>query len=160
MKAKLQLTFDIKPKAVQSFRFTKAGIRYQPKEIKDWKNSIRLQAKNQIGRGFNLLTDEVKIKVDFVFKLPKKYPQYKYNAIAGGEIHYKTTKPDLTDNLMKGFIDSLSGIIWEADQQICEVESRKIYGVQSSIRLEVFDISPETAEAQDLFQEPEIDLSF
>ena len=42
---------------------------------------------------------------------------------------------------MKGLIDALSGIVWVQDQQICEVRSSKLYGMQASTLLEVFEIA-------------------
>jgi Holliday junction resolvase RusA-like endonuclease len=49
----------------------------------------------------------------------------------------KATKPDL-DNLGKGVLDALQGIVFENDSQIWEYKSiRKVYGSRFGIELEI-----------------------
>ena len=144
----LKLYFGGEPKAVQSFRYTKSGMRYQPSAVTDWKTYIRLTAEQQLPPGFVLLNSPLLVHAVFTFSAPRSWSKKKLSMLARGGRFYKTTKPDLTDNLMKGLIDALSGIIWLQDQQICEVRSSKLYGMQPGTRLEVFEIAdlppPET----------------
>jgi len=136
----LNFTFSTNPKAVQSFRFTKTGHRYQPPDVKQWKAAIRAMAISQIG-DVPPLTGGVVISIQYVFKVLKGFSKSRLNIIRNGGKIYKITKPDLTDNLQKGFIDSLSGVIWEHDQQICKMHDvEKIYGFEPKIILKVDEI--------------------
>jgi len=138
----LYLKFSGEPKAVQSFRFTRAGRKYQPKEVVEWKNWIKLQALRRIEeiRGFEKFTGPVSVTVNFVFPPLKSFSKKKMATLVAGEKIYKTTKPDLSDNLMKGLIDALSGIIWDRDQQIVEVVSMKVYGLEAKTEVWVKEI--------------------
>jgi len=134
----LQLKFIGNPKAVQSFRFTRSGFKYQKKDVVEWKNWVRMQAVSQLPDGFEMLKDvPLRVEVEFIFSAPKSWSKKKLAKLTDGETIYKITKPDLTDNLMKGLIDALSGIIWERDQQICRVESVKKYGENAKTLLKV-----------------------
>ena len=54
---------------------------------------------------------------------------------------FKTTKPDLHDNLNKAFFDALEGVVWEQDQNICLMKDvRKIYGEKSKIIISIEQI--------------------
>ena len=118
------------PKAVQSFRFTKEGRKYQPKEVVSWKNLVRITAMRQYA-GKPILADiPVSIDVEFVFPPPKSWSKSKRKALESGAVIYKVTKPDLTDNLKKALIDALSGVCWERDQQICREKTAKFYGTE------------------------------
>lgn len=59
-------------------------------------------------------------------------------AIEAGELVYKATKPDLTDNLNKGVFDALQGIIYANDSQIISMDDvKKIYGQRPRIDIEL-----------------------
>lgn len=130
------------PKSKQSARFYSTKIRgktivksYQKKEVVNNENYIAFHAKSQLPDGFTLYTGAIRVKALFVFPFPKNTPKSKINALETGQIFYKTTKPDLTDNLMKGTMDALNGIVFKDDAIIAEVESAKIYGLVPRIEL-------------------------
>ena len=54
--------------------------------------------------------------------------------------HYKTNRPDI-DNLLKGLLDPLNGILWADDSQVVEVHASKVYGRADAIYLEVKNVS-------------------
>jgi Holliday junction resolvase RusA-like endonuclease len=115
-------------------------IRYhQPKAITDQENNIRAIAISQLPPAFKPFDGEVHVcRLDFVFPPLKSFPKIKLMNIVSGSTEYKTTKPDLLDNLSKGFFDSLEGILYLNDSQICEtISTRKIYGMTPGISLEV-----------------------
>ena len=59
-------------------------------------------------------------------------------SIEAGEIVYKATKPDLTDNLNKGVFDALQGIIYANDSQIISMDNvKKIYGLLPRVEIEL-----------------------
>ena len=76
----------------------------------------------------------VHIEVQFEFGIPSSFPKWKKGACELITVE-KITKPDLTDNLMKGLIDALTGICWEDDSQITRVHSHKYYSMTPQIIL-------------------------
>lgn len=137
----IKLSFQGEPKAVQSARFCKIGNfikSYQPKEQIDWKNYLKMQAMEQLPPGFTPFQEIVHLKARFVFSHPKSWTKRKTQEFMLGTKMYKTTRPDLNDNLLKGVCDALTGIIWQDDGLIATVSSEKIYG-QPGIYLEVSD---------------------
>ena len=61
-----------------------------------------------------------------------------------------TSRPDLSDNLHKGFLDALKGILFRDDALIVWSESRKIYGWPARIEFEAFRLDVDN-EQQELF---------
>ncbi len=112
--------------------------KYQPKDVVDWKNYIKLVAQSQIPESFKPIDGPIVISARFIFQPLKSFSKKKISLIESGWIFSKTTKPDLTDNLFKGLIDALSGVIWERDQQICMTRfCEKVYGSPPRIELHV-----------------------
>lgn len=143
MSPEIELTFPVEPVAVQSARFFRAGNRigsFQPERVTSFKQLIRLHALGQIPAGFLLLTGPLCMEADFIFPPKKSMRKKDLKCLEDGGIIYKTTKPDLTDNLMKGCCDALTGVIWRDDAQICMVHSRKRYGLSPGIHLVVKEI--------------------
>ena len=48
----------------------------------------------------------------------------------------------MTDNLFKGLIDAMSGIVYEADQLICHnADTKKVWGLEPRIEIEFEEIN-------------------
>lgn len=115
--------------------------KYQPKEVVEWKNYIKILAKEQLGPDFQLLAtgDDECIELRVVFTFPLRSSESKktkaYVAAGGRVMHNR--KPDVTDNLMKGLSDSLTGILWKDDAKVCYVSSLKVDGEMPSTDLSV-----------------------
>ncbi len=150
-----EFIFRTEPRAIQSVRFCRIGehVRtYQPKNNTDWKNFIRLSASEQLPEKWQSLDGPLAIEVLFIFSPLRSFPKKTMQAIAAGNRVYKSTKPDLCDNLLKGLCDSLTGICWRDDSQICKVNSCKYFGLDPMIRLKVKKIEIEREkEVPDLF---------
>ena len=116
----------------QSFRFTKTGIRYIPKKIENEQGSIRAQIIQQLPKDFEPFDKGVIIeRLLFVFPPLKGFSKKKMKELEEGKEIYKTTRPDLTDNLLKGLMDAMEGIVFVNDSQICEIKNiKKIYGLK------------------------------
>jgi Holliday junction resolvase RusA-like endonuclease len=142
---KLSFTFNSAPKAIQSVRFRRMGnfiSTYQPKANIEWKSWIKKQALLQLPKGFKVFDVAVEItKLHFIFAPLKSFSKKKLTALENGEIFYKTTKPDLTDNLCKGFIDALSGVVYRDDALIARTNNiAKFYGLHPAIELDIMII--------------------
>lgn len=152
----IKLIFPGTPKSTQSVRFAKCGSfirKYQPAAVIEWKNWIRIQAREQLPDGFEMFSGPVNImKIDYVFPVPKSMPKYKAREIENGLVVYRDKKPDLMDNLSKGLMDALTGIVWRDDSQICRVtEIRKIYGAEPGIEICCEEIVDWKLEPNNLF---------
>ena len=132
----MKLSFDIyvKPLAHQSFRIGRNGIRYKPKKIVDYQRNIKVLILEQLPKDFDIITSGSEIKVnyiEYIYSYPKSFSKKKRVKT------FKTTKPDLQDNLNKAFFDSLEGIVYEQDQNIVEINRMsKFYGETDQIRVE------------------------
>ncbi len=112
---------------------------YQDTHTEKRKEFYRMAIRPQLPKGFTVFTEEVHIvKADFIFAPLASFPKWKKEAISKGEIVYKTTRPDLPDNLKKLAYDAISGVIWQDDGLICsENNIRKIYGATPCIKITI-----------------------
>lgn len=124
----LHLHGKIMPK--QSVRFRTDGgrtISYQPYKYKKKMHDYVLQIRSQLPKGFKRFNKYAIIdEVIFAFKKPK-YKKYKHVEING--VLYKTSRPDLMDNLFKLFVDALTkaGVILDDSIIIRATNISKIY---------------------------------
>ncbi len=114
-------------------RVTRWGT-YDPPKCKAYKQKVGLIAK-AIMHGREPLAGPVKMSVLIFRDIPKSWSKKKKAAAIGGAI-YPTSKPDI-DNLLKGIMDALKGIIWKDDAQVISVEARKSYDVIPRVWVQV-----------------------
>lgn len=132
----IKLDLHIKAVPHQSVRVTRRGFTYQPKKIKDYKQTIQAMVREQLPSHFSVIGAGTPIaikKLHYIFEYPKSMSKTK-------RLHtrYKVTKPDLHDNLNKALFDALEGIVWERDQNIVRMNDvEKIYGETNRIVIEV-----------------------
>lgn len=101
---------------------------YQKKEITDYEEKVKICVMEQLGVSFQPITGAIELEIVIVYGLPKTMTnQDKAYILQGGTI-YKTTLPDLTDNLIKGICDGMQGKVYLNDGQVCKIKSQKIYG--------------------------------
>ncbi len=139
------------PKPKQSARFayrpTKDGKgfihKYQKKEVVDNENNIKSIVILQLPEGFQPFSGPIKInKLHYIFPPLKSFKKSEISFIQTGGLIYKSTKPDLTDNLQKGLFDALEGIIFYNDSQVCWMDNvKKYYGLKPMIILEIEEIN-------------------
>lgn len=101
---------------------------YQKKDVVEKQQNIGFEILKQLPKGFKLMEGALYVAVTFVFPVLKSMSKKERDLIESGEIVYKTAKPDLVDNLMKGLFDAMNGIVFKDDAQICRVSSKKIFG--------------------------------
>lgn len=135
---KQTLIFQGKPKAIQSFKMVKTRG-YQPRENIEWKNYIKILAMQQLNKEWQISDGYISInKALFVFSPPSSMKKSEKIAIENGDYVLKNTRPDMSDNLFKGVIDALTGILWTDDARICRYSGNmgKVYGKEPRIEFE------------------------
>lgn len=139
----LKLLILGEPKPKQSFRFSVIGghvRKYQKAEVKQNEYNIQNAVLRQLPEGFMPIGSAIKItKLHYIFTPVKSLKAVDRKRISNGFSDVpKATKPDLTDNLAKGLMDSLQGIVFLNDSQIVAMDNvRKFYGLQPRIELEL-----------------------
>ena len=142
----ITVILNTRPKPKQSCRFTKDGRTYKKKEILNVETMIKTELMLQLPSGFKPLGGAIMVKsLDFVYKRPKShYRSGKYSHLLKANApFYKTTRPDLTDNLPKLLFDTFNGIVIEDDSKIVHIcNSSKIYGDEDKIVVRLIEIDP------------------
>ena len=124
--------------AHQSVRATRQGRIYQPKKLADYKEAIRQAVQEQLPDGFLCIKADTEIhikKLHYCYEFPKSFSKKRKEATT---FQYKTTKPDLQDNLNKPLFDALEGLVWERDQNVVSIQNmRKIYWPENLIKITI-----------------------
>ena len=77
---KIELNLDIKAVPHQSVRVTKRGFTYQPKKIKDYKQTIQAMVRGQLPSHFCIIEKGTPIainKLHYIFEYPKSFSKVK-----------------------------------------------------------------------------------
>jgi len=141
-KMKLFLSIIGEPKPKQSARFYHTGAivkSYQTTDVKANESNIKMQVISQLPADFQVTARPIKVtRLHYVFAPIKSLKKSDLKAMSEGELIYKPTKPDLTDNLNKGVFDALQGIIYANDSQVISMDDvKKIYGHRPRIDIEL-----------------------
>ena len=84
------------------------------------------------------MSGPVQMFVNVYHGIPKSWSRNKkIDAIA--DVIYPTTKPDI-DNILKGIMDALKGIVWKDDAQVVIIEAMKEYGEFSRVEMIIEEI--------------------
>ena len=84
-------------------------------------------AMKQAGEGIIERPNGVKLCAEFYFQRPKSLKK---------AIVVKSTKPD-TDKLLRSLSDSLIGIVYEDDSQVCEAHVMKLFGSPERVEVRI-----------------------
>lgn len=143
---KLTILGTPQPKQSARFKSIKMGAKtfmksYQPEAVVQNERNIAFDVKSQLPLGFVPYDAAIGMKALFVFPPLKSWSKKKMAELTSGLIIFKESKPDLTDNLMKGLCDAMNGIVFIDDARVCEVQSRKIYGTVPRIEIEIYPLT-------------------
>lgn len=133
------------PKQSARFKSIRAGNKtfvkaYKNEKVEINERNIKYDVKSQLPKGFKPFDSALSVKVLFVFPPLKTFSAKTLEEMEAGKTIYKTTKPDLTDNLMKGLFDAMEGIVYINDSRVCKISSAKIYGKVPRIIVEINEI--------------------
>ena len=139
---RLSLSIIGEPKPKQSARFYHTGNfikSYQKQSVKNEESNVKMQVLNQLPADFLMTTRPIRVtRLHYVFAPIKSLKKRDMAAIESGELIYKATKPDLTDNLNKGVFDALQGIVYANDSQIISMDDvKKYYGLRPRVEIEL-----------------------
>ena len=136
---KIQLKFDIKPMAKQSFRTTRNGNKYLDPSVIKYRKTIRNMAIAQMrNQKAERIEGAVNMNIIHAFRRPKSLSKKERNEIDGGKTVPKTTKPDI-DNLTKAILDALNGIVWKDDAQVTQINIQKVWSAKDQIEVEIWE---------------------
>ena len=107
---------------------------YDPKKSRDYKDSIKLQAIDQLrtnGTMPPLCEGALSMEVCAYLPRPKTLPK---------RVVHHTKRPD-ADNIAKGCKDAMKGVVYKDDSQIVELRVRKAYGDPPRVVITLEEVS-------------------
>jgi len=136
---KLSLVLRGRPMPKQSVRSTKSGHFFQPVEMKERVKDYQNQIVQQLPEQFKMFTKQVHIlKLHYIYAPLKSFSKIQMDKLKAGEIIYKNTRPDLSDNLKKLVLDSLSELVYSDDSIIVSEDNvKKYFGLQDAILIDL-----------------------
>jgi Holliday junction resolvase RusA-like endonuclease len=126
----MKLIYKIDPIAKGRPRFRIPKGRNYPLVYTDSKTAayeiaVKMITRTQLPKGFKPFDGAIKVTISIEIARPKSVTR-----------EYPTVKPDL-DNYAKALLDALNGLVWHDDAQICWLEVKKTYNIQSLITIEI-----------------------
>lgn len=109
---------------------------YDPPKCREYKKTVSLAATLAMG-GAPPLDGAIKCEIIVCRQIPKSYTQGKRLAAKHNMIK-PTMRPDI-DNLAKGIMDALKGIVWCDDSQVTTLTVKKVWGFDPFVRVTVDD---------------------
>ena len=126
------------PIALKRHRMTKSGISYNPSE-NDKKDFLAkcIQHKPEMP-----VKDPIEINLYFYFQRPKKhYRTGKFSdELRSDAPGLHCSNPDI-DNLIKFIFDSLQGIFFYDDKQICNINALKCYDEKPRVVITIYSLN-------------------
>ena len=133
------LKINTKPIAQQRHKARRAGnriIMYDPSsKDKDRfkKESAEFAPKHPL---------EGAISVSMVFSMPRPRSHYRggrfSHLLKGSSPNRHISRPDL-DNIIKFYLDAMTGMFWKDDAYVCTIEASKNYSKQESVEIEYWN---------------------
>ena len=127
----LILTIRKQPIPKQSFRYAN-GHGYTSAPVKAYCETVTAQILNQLPEDFQMFVNPIEVSIRHIYTYANDAKKLikKRSANAGGDnpLLVKATRPDVTDNLNKGLIDAMQGLIFLDDALIWNFHAVKMFG--------------------------------
>jgi Holliday junction resolvase RusA-like endonuclease len=109
---------------------------YTPEKTKNYEEYVKICYMNKYNIKQRPTEMPLKAKITAFFEVPTSYSNKKKKELIG-QPHAK--KPDI-DNISKIILDSLNGLAYKDDNQIVELEVKKLYGEEAKVILEIEEV--------------------
>ena len=138
----MQIEFIIegKVKPKQSFRYTRFGHKYTPRDVKQYARDIQYSFYAKYPKWLPSMFFEkpLRAEIEVFIKMPQSFSKIKKQRAIAGEIR-PLIKPDV-DNCTKNIFDALNGIVYPDDKQIVELSVKKFYSETEFVRVRIEDL--------------------
>lgn len=111
---------------------------YTPKETVNYENYVKLMYQTSKERSH--LEGAIGAVILAIFPIPKSTSKKNIALMRDGKIRH--TKKIDCDNLAKIILDSLNGIAYKDDAQVCELLVTKYYGDEPRVEVKLYEINP------------------
>lgn len=139
----MQIEFIIegKVKPKQSFRYTRSGHNYTPRDVKQYARDIQYSfaAKYPTWLPSMFFEKPLKAEIEVYKKMPQSFSKIKKQRAIAGEIR-PLVEPDC-DNISKNILDALNGVVYPDDKQIVELSVKKFYSETEFVKVRIEDLS-------------------
>ena len=108
-------------------RFAKRGnfvSTYTPERTASYENLVKVLAMQEMS-GNQRVSTPVNVLIDIAVRPPVSWSKKKREQALNGET-YPTGKPDI-DNVAKGILDAMNGVVYLDDKQVVSLMVRKFY---------------------------------
>lgn len=113
------------------------AIAYLDKKTKAGLNDFKLQALQY--KPAEPLTGPLSVTISVYRKIPKSFSKKKHELAEGGKIN-PISRPDL-DNYIVLCFNSMSGIFFADDSQICQLTAKKLYSSRPRIEVSISEMT-------------------
>ena len=132
----MRIELNIAPVSKSRPRFnTYTGRTYTDNKTREFEETVGYLYRLKGGEYFD--DKFIKVKLEFIEKVPKSYSKKKTDEALKGII--RPTKRDV-DNMCKSVLDGLLGIAYKDDRTICELSSSKHFGIKDKVVIEIEEI--------------------
>ncbi len=140
MQQKIKFVVPGKPQGKGRPRFSH-GHTYTPEKTREYERQIATTYKKFYRNRYIPAHHAIRVIITAVFAPPKSASKKARSKMLSGKCKY-TSRPDI-DNIAKAVYDALNGCAWADDAQIVEQYSRKIYGEESCVIIEIEEVEEE-----------------
>lgn len=114
----------------------RASIHYaQGSGLAVWRNMV--SAKAQEAWGETVYGGPMQIALDFHHQRPKSHYKDLYGTVKAQYIGARPSGPPDLDKLIRAILDSLTGVVWLDDGQVCSILASKSYGEHPGVTVTV-----------------------
>lgn len=136
----IEFIIEGKPKPKQSFRYTRQGIRYTPKDVKAYAYEVAWYFYKKYPKWMPKIFNGTPLKVELhvYMKIPKSFNKTLKQRALTGELR-PLKKPDC-DNISKNILDALNGVVYPDDKQIVELTIKKYYADADFVNVRIEEL--------------------
>ena len=126
------ITIHGEPVAKGRPRHTRNGHTYTPKKTRDYEALVKKHIKLQGGK---IIEGPVVVRIGVYRSIPKSWSKKKKKQAISGEI-VPVTRPDI-DNYIKAALDASNGLLFQDDNQVVDLVTKKRYSKMPYLEIEV-----------------------